>query len=143
MNLRDRGTHSEFIVSSRLMELGYAVSIPTTEERYDLVVDVGNEFVSVQVKRMRRDERNAIIFDCKSSYNGITGGETYTSDEIDGFVAHNPENDNLYWVDVDEAPNTAMSLRESEYDGQSHNVNWATDYELETNFVGQFGLHNT
>lgn len=143
METREKGTHSEFVVSSRLMELGYAVSIPATEERYDLVVDVGDQFVSVQVKRMRRDSRNALTFDCQSNYNGITPGNTYSKDEIDGFIAHNPEDNGLYWVDVEEAPDSSMKIRKSDYTGPTHNVNWASDYELEANFVDRFGLRNS
>lgn len=139
MNTRSRGDQSEVLVEARLMELGYAVSRPTTEERYDLVVDVGDQFVAVQVKRMRRKESGVLRFDCQSNFNGVTEGKTYTTDEIDGFIAHNPEDDSMYWVSVEDAPKTSMSVRDCEPSNPSPNINWHTDYLLEAEFVDQFG----
>lgn len=134
MNTRDKGTQSETYVISELLRCGYPVSQPLTEERYDLVVDTRDGFVAAQVKRMREARSGAIKFGCKSNYNGVTEGESYTADEIDGFIAHHPETDQLYWVPVDDAPSTKMQIRVSEPENNSPNINWHKDYVFENTF---------
>lgn len=137
MSTRDKGTQSETYVESELLRLGYPVCRPLTEERYDLVVDTAAGFVSVQVKRMREGNKTsgALRFDCQSSYNGITDGESYTADEIDGFITHDPSEDNLYWVPVEDAPSTTMQIRIEEPDNHSPRINWHEDYVFENTFA--------
>jgi hypothetical protein len=131
---RDKGTHSELRVETRLINLGFAVSTPSTEERYDLVVDSGEEFIAVQVKRMRESGCGSLVFDCKSNFNGIKDGETYTSEEIDGFIAHDPNTDEMYWVPINEAPKSNMRIRKTDPKKKSGNINWHEDYLFENNF---------
>lgn len=60
--------------------------------------------------------------------------ESYSSEDIDGFVGHNPKDGYMAWVPVEDGPSKAMSIRFQEPEAPSPNVNWANEYSLERNF---------
>jgi hypothetical protein len=50
MNTRDKGEVARLRVMLRAAELGYVVSLPTTQVRYDLVLEKDGRFFRAQVK---------------------------------------------------------------------------------------------
>jgi len=123
MNTKDKGDISEQKIILDLIQSGYSVSQPVGDnDRYDLILDVGGELYRVQVKTARVDG-NSIVFRCDSTYYGKDGSvkSQYTNEQIDMFAAYCPETKDIVYVDVDDAPKTAMRLRE-ESDSARSNV---------------------
>jgi PD-(D/E)XK endonuclease len=94
---------------TELIRRGYSVLVPWgVNQRYDLVLDLGHEFVRAQCKTGR-------------SYRG----------EAELFLVYCPENGRVSAVPVEEAPANCMHLRVSTpLNGQARRVRWASEYEL-------------
>lgn len=104
MNTKQVGTISEAMALARFMSLGWKVLMPFGDnERYDLVIDRGNGFETVQVKT-GRVRKGCVIFNASSTV-GHTGSH-YSPDksyqnEVDLFCVYCPELDSLYLLPVD------------------------------------------
>jgi hypothetical protein len=128
----DVGLRTEAAILSHLVRTGYAVLLPFgVNQRYDLVVDIGGEFVRAQCKTGRM--RNGTIeFNTHSIVTSKTrivsrgyGGEA------DVFLVKCPESDAIYCVPVDIAPRGSMCLRlDPCRNRQQQCVNWAAEYQL-------------
>ena len=131
----DVGDRTEAIVIAALVRLGYRVLRPlSSNQRYDLVLDLAGQFLRVQCKTGRL-RKGAIVFStgsCRSNRNG-TYVRSYT-DEADVFIVHCPETDRIYAVPVGESGVLkAASLRvTAPANGQSKGIRWAADHELPT-----------
>lgn len=132
----NKGSISELAVAKELSQMGYSVSIPFDDSsRYDLIVDYGDEIERVQVKSGKLDD-GRIKFECKSTnYNSNKANVNhYTQDEIDCFMVYCAELDNVYKVDIQDAPNSAMWLRldcELSKYADEERINWANEYLLQ------------
>lgn len=119
---------------ARLIELGYTVSKPVSEDsRYDVIADDGENLHRLQVKHGRRKE-GSLLFNT-SDMRGVRGEprrEGYEDGSIDAFVAYDPEGDDLYWVPLEDAPDTEMRLRIAEVSKTApvSQINWAEDYTI-------------
>jgi len=133
MKPQERGDLTEAVALHRLMKSGFSVSQPFDDnQRYDFIVDNGRELNRVQVKTARY-KGDKLIFNCANSVANTVevSNKTYTADEIDAFVVFSPALDTVYWVDIDDAPTKAMTLRtEPTKSGQTDGINWAEDFEL-------------
>jgi hypothetical protein len=129
----DVGDATEAIVIASLVRRGYRVLRPlSTNQRYDLVLDLGDRFLRVQCKTGRL-RKGAIVFSTRSvrsNRNGIYV-RSYT-DEADVFLVHCPETDRIYAVPVgDSGVLKTASLRVTRpANGQSKGIRWAADHEL-------------
>lgn len=109
------GAIGEAKAFAKAAEKGYTVLVPHVHPcRYDLVLEEGGNFTKVQVKtgwidngsfrvELRSDNHN---------YSGRTRTR-YGADEIDVFIFYNPQNDCLYWVDYEDAPQTGICRKPS------------------------------
>jgi len=133
MNTKDKSNISEAKVKARLLEKGEVVLEPFGDnERYDLAIDKGKgEIERIQVKTATPiDNGRAIRFSCKSTYYGADGvkSDTYKSEEIDCFMAYNPEKQKVYKIPFEKAPSNEMKLRyKSKIEDPK--INKAKDYE--------------
>jgi hypothetical protein len=101
------GAVAEAATIKELNEVGVAVSVPTTEERYDLIADVGDELLRIQVKcgwfyeegKLRVELRNAT-----RDSNGDNKKNYYEECEVDGFIIYNPREDETYFLQESDAP---------------------------------------
>ena len=131
----DVGDRTEAIVIAALMRRGYRVLRPlSANQRYDLVLDLGDRFLRVQCKTGRL-RGGAIVFSTRSVRSNRNGTfvRSYT-DEADVFLVHCPATDRIYAVPVGESGVLkAASLRvTAPANGQSKGIRWAVDYELPT-----------
>lgn len=129
---KQTGELTEAKVLAHLVEQGKTVLQPFGDnQRYDLVIDNGGEFVRVQCKTGRIKDR-AVVFDTSSTnYTEGAWEKNGYDGEADVFIVHVPELDNLYSVPVEDAPSRSMSLRlRSERDDHPM-INWASEYEVE------------
>ena len=131
----DVGDRTEAIVIAALIRRGYRVLRPlSSNQRYDLVLDLDGRFLRVQCKTGRL-RHGAIVFSARSCRSNRTGTyvRSYT-DEADVFIVHCPETDRIYAVPVgDSGVLKAVSLRvTAPANGQSKGIRWAADHELPT-----------
>ena len=131
------GDTSEAMVIARLVQAGKMVLLPFGEnQRYDLVLDEGTEFVRVQCKTGKL-RQGAILFNtCSVAYQRKDlGFRAYHVDYIgaaDLFGVYCPETDAVYLVPVNEVGNRAGTLRvEPTRNGQAKKIRWAKDYRLD------------
>jgi hypothetical protein len=116
---------------AELVRREYSVSTPVSDHcPYDLVLDDDSELLKVQVKHATFSEGKIECHFKRSNPNARrTNDSYYTSDEIDAYVLYCSENDELYWIDIEDAPKSRIVLRtETEIDHP--NTRWAHDYEM-------------
>lgn len=131
MNTKDIGDETEAKIVFELLANGYSVSLPFGDnDKYDLIVDDGEELYRIQCKTAWANKENTIRFNTHSqtTKDGTDHEDTYI-DTIDAFVTRYPQNETLYWVDITEATTQKMELR---FDGEIDHpsINWANDYEF-------------
>jgi hypothetical protein len=129
----DVGDRTEAIVIAALIRLGYRVLRPlSSNQRYDLVLDVGGRFIRLQCKTGRL-RGGAIVFSTRSVRSNRNGTyvRSYT-DEADVFIVHCPETDRIYAVPVGESGvlKTASLRVTAPANGQTKGIRWAADHEL-------------
>lgn len=129
----DIGLRTEGAILSELIRRGYSILMPWgVNQRYDLVLDLGGEFVRAQCKtgRLRNGtiEFNTSSVQCNTRRNltrAYDGG-------ADVFLVYCPDTpQRVYCVPVEAAAASHMCLRiEPTLNGQAQRVRWASDYEL-------------
>jgi hypothetical protein len=128
----DVGLRTEAAILAELVRRGYQVLVPFgTNQRYDLVLDMGGEFVRAQCKTGRL-RNGVVVFSTRSirSNTRRTFFRDYTN-QVELFLVHCPETDGIYAVPVDEAPAGYGYLRvDPTRNGQEERIRWARDYEL-------------
>ena len=135
-----RGNKTEAKVTSELLNLGISVSAPVFgNERYDLIIDRGNELERVQVKTAygHHNRTGTVAVGFESTVyqsNGKPNKTYYTAGEIDSYVIYCPERDTTLYVPFDETPRTQMNFSfrsKDEYNGHNRKaINFAEDYQL-------------
>ncbi len=134
MNTKDIGDLAELSAAKKLKSKGMSVSFPFGDnERYDLILDDGNDLERAQVRKAAKRE-NYLVFKCYSNHrsSGEIKRESFQEDEIDCFLVWYREEDRIYKVPVEETPETEMRLRlEKTGNNQEQNINWSSEYLLE------------
>jgi hypothetical protein len=128
----DVGQRTEAAILSELVRRGYSVLLPFgVNQRYDLVLDLGGNFVRAQCKT-GRVRNGVVIFSTKSVQSNTRRAVTRDYDgDADVFLVYCSETGRVYCVPVEEAPTSYMYLRvEPALNGQWHRVRWASNYEL-------------
>ena len=94
-----KGQEAVLRVQLRAVQLGMVVSLPTTEERYDLLLDDGEKIHRVQVKYTSHEVANgAVRLDLRKETRGNGRKRVYTADEVDLVLAYVPQIDKLLWL---------------------------------------------
>ena len=132
MNPKRKGETTEAVVISEMIKRGFDVSVPFGENtRYDLVLDNGKELKTVQCKTGRLKD-NVVKFNTASTTSNYTETvEKDYSEQVDSFIVYCYENDGLYQIPIEEAPNSEMKLRlKKPKNNQKKGINWAKEYSL-------------
>lgn len=128
----DVGLRTEAAILGELVRRGYQVLIPFgTNQRYDLVLDMDDEFIRVQCKTGRK-RRGCVLFNTHSVRSNTQGwlARGYEG-EAELFLVYCPDIERIYAVPVNEAPASLGCLRlEPPQNGQHEGIRWARDYEL-------------
>jgi len=133
------GETSEARILYELKSLGYTVSTPFGDNaKYDLIFDAGSELHRVQIKTGKLQDNGVVSFKTRTAGHNNTEGtyhKEYDSDDVDLFIVFCPQNDGIYAIDIEEAPDSQMSIRtEPAGNGQTKGVNMASDYKLSERF---------
>jgi hypothetical protein len=128
----DVGQRTEAAILSELVRRGYSVLLPFgTNQRYDLVLDFGRQYIRAQCKTGRL--RNGTIeFNTSSVQCNMNRALSRTYDGgADVFLVSCPEVDAVYCVPIADAPRSHMYLRlDRTLNKQRNGIRWASDYEL-------------
>jgi hypothetical protein len=131
-NTKNRGDETEAKIIATLLEHGFTVSLPFGDnDKYDLIVDDSGSLYRVQCKTAWQNKPNTIRF---NTHSQTTRERTYHEetyhDEVDAFIIRYPEDDSIYWIDIQNATSQKMELRfRAEIDHPS--INWAHEYTFE------------
>lgn len=137
MNPNQRGAIAEANVKAHFIEAGLDVFEPIRDDcRIDLVVDIDGDLTRVQVKsaHFTGEKVKFKTRSCMSHKSHGSDGQNYVG-VVDGFAVYCPELDECYWVDIDDAPNSAMELRVEDADSNHPAINWADEYKLGENIA--------
>lgn len=127
MNPKAVGELVEIKSISRLIELGYSVSLPFgNNQRYDAIIDNGLELKKIQIKSGRI--RNGCLIFNTASVNGFTGKRKRYTDQIDLFIVYCIENDTMYMIPLEECGVSSTSLRLEGPKKDFERIRWAKDY---------------
>lgn len=135
MNTKQVGDGTEATVLAALINRGYSVSIPFGDnDRYDLLVDAGNELHRVQVKTGWLEDGRVRFKTCsKTTRDGEPVTRDYTRGAVDAFAVRCRDQEALYWVPVEAAgrKNTYLRVEPPEIDHPS--VRMADGFRFDTN----------
>ena len=146
MNSKNIGNIGEVKVLAKFVELGIPVYLPFGDnEKADLIADFNGKLNKIQVKTSIKAQDGKMIFDLTSSTihrkNGVK--HIYTSDEIDYFACYNIDRDKIFLIDINEAPNTTITIRyEKPKNNQIQGIKFEEDYLFE-NVLCVETLHET
>jgi hypothetical protein len=128
----DVGQRTEAIILAELVRRGYRPLVPFgVNQRYDLVLDLGGEFVRAQCKTGRLRD-GFVEFSTRSTRVNTRRvfWRAYTG-EVEIFLVYCRELDQIYAVPVEEAPTSHMYLRlKPARNGQTRGTHPAEKYEL-------------
>ena len=130
-NPKATGEQSEGQILARLLSLGRVVLMPFGDnQRYDFVVDDGGKFVRVQCKTGRLKE-GKVVFPSSSSAYHRGGKRTSYKGQVDFFGVYCRENNECYWVPVEDVPPTECCLRiDTPKNMAQEGIRWAKDFVL-------------
>jgi hypothetical protein len=128
----DVGQRSEAAIMAAFIARGFAVLIPWgTNQRYDMVLDVGDRFLRVQCKTGRL--RNGAIEFRSQSVRCNTKQIVIRNyiGEIEYFAVYCPATAGIYMVRCDETTRGHTTLRvRPAANCQAKGIRWAADYDL-------------
>jgi PD-(D/E)XK endonuclease len=144
LSTSQKGAAAEAEVAAAAIRLNLVVLRPLCDgERYDLVIDVGDELLRVQCKWASR-HGNVLHACCVTSRHTPKGYRrtTYSSEEIDAIAAYAPDTDTCYLIPIQEVSGQGMiSLRVAPTgNNQALHVRWARDYELAASLRRNWGV---
>lgn len=78
-----RGEIAQLRVQEVAARKGYLVSIPSTEIRYDIIIDINGNLLRGQIKNCNRKSSDGVNLEVKLYNKKRNGGKPYTKDQID------------------------------------------------------------
>jgi hypothetical protein len=133
LTTNQKGALAEAKVAATAVELGFGVSWPFGDERYDLILDLRPELLRVQCKwAVRRG--NVVVVTCRTNRRGPSGfiPRLYADGEIDAIAAYCAATDRCYLLPAAlSIGRAAVHLRLTQpRNNQQLRINWAQDFEL-------------
>lgn len=132
-----KGEIAQLKIQIRAAEKGVLVSRPTTEARYDIVLDIDGKLIRAQIKysdhkpSKSAGSKGCIEVRLSRETRGNGKQRTYSKDEVDVILVYLPRVDKIVWLNPDEFHGKAsVSLRiEPTRNGQMSGVKMISDYE--------------
>ncbi len=130
VNPKIQGERTEAKILARLLDRGYAVSVPFGTQRYDFIIDRDQSLLRVQCKTAHI-KYGALHFNMHSYDHSRKLRRSYVGD-VDVFVVFSHELNKFYWIPIASlSPRVQASLRLTEAkNGQKIGVRLASDFEF-------------
>ncbi len=127
MHKKTKGDIAELAVAARLLEEGYRVLFPISENsRYDLVGEKEGKFIRFQVKYVT-PKKGVLDVNCRSSNNWSV--LSYTAKEIDMISVYNANDKSIYFIPVSRINRNSFKLRlDSAKNNQKLNIHLASKF---------------
>ena len=133
LTTNQKGAIAETAVIHECAKLGLSVAKPLTDERYDLILDLGERLLRVQCKWAIRSG-DVISIPTRTSRRGPNGHihRSYRANEIDAIAAFCAETGSCYLLPPELSTDRALvNLRLGPAkNNQSAGVRWAHEYEF-------------
>ena len=135
------GDRSCAMILARLLQVFDIVLLPFGEnQRYDLVIDTGEDFFRVQCKTGRLRAGAIRFHACSTTYHHPHPRTQFYRQDYRGaadlFGIYCPETDGVYLVPVENVGKNTGCLRvESTKNNQARGIRWAHDYEVKAGLV--------
>ena len=131
-NTKQTGDETEARIIAALIEAGYSTAVPFGDnDRYDLVLDTGDELLRVQCKTgWVEDDVIRFKTASKTTVDGVETMNDYDG-TIDSFAVRCKDTDALYWVPVEDAGKKSTYLRITEPEIDHPNVKMAETYRFD------------
>ena len=129
-----RGQATEAIVKAEFLLHDIPVLVPEYDnESYDLVIEVGGEFLKIQAKTAYEHGSGKVRFETVSTRVRSDGYERDGYEgEIDYFAVFNPTRQETYLVHVTDAATGKMEIRyEPTKNNQRKGINWHEEYLID------------
>lgn len=115
MNTKQTGDETEARIVAALIAEGYSVSVPFGDnDKYDLVLDTGDRLLRIQCKTGWIEDE---VVRFKTASQTTAGGAVTMEDydgEVDAFAVRCKDNENLYWVPIEDTGKKSTYLRLTE-----------------------------
>lgn len=102
LNTTFKGKIAELKTEMRASELGMTISRPTTDARYDYVLDDGKKLHKIQVKYAgyspSTDDNVVVVNLRKNNHNSHSKTRVYLESEIDALVVYILKTDQICWL---------------------------------------------
>ena len=135
LNTQQKGQLAQLKVEQRALEKGCMVSRPTTDARYDLIVDVGGKLQRVQIKycsaKVSTSSGSFMVDLRRWAGDKRTVTRNYTKQEIDALMIYLPATDKVYRLPaslVHEKSSITLRVAPSS-NGQHKGIRMASRYE--------------
>ena len=127
-----KGKIVEYQVVTKFLELGYIVSQPLVDCRYDFLVDIGDVIYKVQVKKSSKAETSGAFTFRTSNTHVNTKGTIHRDykDDVDFFATIWEDKCYLVPISICGVKNKTLRLDKPKNNIQ-RNITWAKDYELQ------------
>ncbi|MFB1063391.1 group I intron-associated PD-(D/E)XK endonuclease [Natrinema sp. H-ect4] len=132
MNTKQIGDETEARIIAALIAEGHSVSVPFGDnDKYDLVLDTGDRLQRVQCKTgWIEDEVVRFKTASQTTVDGDIKMDGYDG-EVDAFAVRCKDNEELYWVPIEDVGKKSTYLRLSEPKIDHPSVNLAETYRFE------------
>jgi len=128
MNDQETGTVAELQARIAYIKSGYAVlTSERDDQKYDFVAEKDGNFRRVHVKNGRYDAEQGSI-DVHVCVYTHKGAYVYTDEDIEEFAIYCKSTDEVYIIDVNEAPDQNMRLRVDDVRAERESLRWADDH---------------
>jgi hypothetical protein len=128
-----KGAYAESMIAAVAIGEGVGVSRPLTDERYDLIFDVGERLWRIQCK-WAVTLNDVVVIRCRRVRRGREGliRRTYLPGEIDGVAAYCAAIDACYFLPAAlSVGHAAVQLRLAPTkNNQAVGIKWAQDFDL-------------
>ena len=132
MNSKNIGDIGEAKVLTKFLELGYDVYLPFGENtRIDMIVNINGELCKIQVKTSQRYKNGYTKFNLASNVDRGVSRYVYTEDDIDYFALYSVINDEIYLIHVNDAPDIAIQIRNTDAKLSMKTIRKAEDYLID------------
>jgi hypothetical protein len=134
LSTNQKGAIAEGAITCAAIRLGIGVFRAVADERYDLVLDIGERLFRVQCKTAALNGDVLVIrcYSCRRTAVGLRK-RPYTSAEIDAIAAYSDELDRSFFIPiarVDGRSHIQLRLRQSR-NNQQRRINWADDFDFD------------
>lgn len=115
MTTKELGILGETKVLSKLIEMGYIVSIPYGDNApYDFLIQKpNNPILKVQVKTSTQTTEGKTTFELSRRRRNAQGQQnlTYEQEDIDYFILYNVSQDKIYAIPKDKSASHSINIR--------------------------------